>query len=371
MKTKIIDISKFTLNKAFYGEIDLLITIKSFNLQAIRKRYLESKKNKNKRTGSVERRAVTEGGLASIKIKNGRIHEETVLGKFPEPRGIDYLNGILAFSSENKLYIIKNQKLYTISNPWFSYIHTCKINPFDNAKVLVSSSGFDCIFEYDYIQNTQTFEWFAWENGFEFGIDPETGDRIYLSRSKEKAAEYKNKGLNHLLIDATKDSFLPTSKRAAFINSVVYNPKDKNQIIATFFHEGTVYAIDRESGKTTALLQGLLNPHGGNIHANKTIATSTKSGEVFIKTEEEELRYQFKNLPEKKPELGDFEWIQNAIFLDGNIIAIDSNRNAFIIFNTEKECYDSISFNDNWAIQDLIDVSDFTEQQIEEIKAIS
>ena len=41
---KRIDISKFQRDSSFYGQIDLLLTVKSFDLQAIRKRYLESKK---------------------------------------------------------------------------------------------------------------------------------------------------------------------------------------------------------------------------------------------------------------------------------------------------------------------------------------
>ena len=41
---KRIDVSKFQRDSSFYGQIDLLLTVKSFDLQAIRKRYLESKK---------------------------------------------------------------------------------------------------------------------------------------------------------------------------------------------------------------------------------------------------------------------------------------------------------------------------------------
>ena len=51
-----IDLSQFQRDHSFYGELNLLLTVKSFDLQAIRKRYLASKKNK--RAGSVERRKV-------------------------------------------------------------------------------------------------------------------------------------------------------------------------------------------------------------------------------------------------------------------------------------------------------------------------
>jgi hypothetical protein len=354
METKCIDIADFKRDNSFYGEIDLLITIKSFDLKAIRARYLKSKNNKSKRTGSVERRAVTEGGVANISISKGEITSLNVLAKLPEPRGIDYHNGIIALSSEDKVFIIKENKIYTITDPWFSYIHTCKINPFDTSKVLVSSSGFDCIFEYDYINNIKTFEWFAWENGFEYGIDPESGEKIFLTRKPEKALEYKQKGINHLLIKGGKDSFLPTSKRAAFVNSVVYNPNNKEEILATYFHEGAVYSINRNTATANIVLSGLTNPHGGCMKQDNIMATSTKSGELVIKDEQSQSRYSFKKLSGKEEVLGDFEWIQNSIVMGDNIISIDSNRNAFVVFNPTKKVYDIISFDDNWAVQDLI-----------------
>ena len=49
-----IDLSQFQKDHTFYGELNFLLTVKSFDLQAIRKRYLASKKNN--RSGSVERR---------------------------------------------------------------------------------------------------------------------------------------------------------------------------------------------------------------------------------------------------------------------------------------------------------------------------
>ena len=39
-----IDLSQFQKDHTFYGELNFLLTVKSFDLQAIRKRYLASKK---------------------------------------------------------------------------------------------------------------------------------------------------------------------------------------------------------------------------------------------------------------------------------------------------------------------------------------
>ena len=44
-----IDISQFRRDSSFYGELNLLLTVKNFDLQAIRKRYLASKKKQSRK----------------------------------------------------------------------------------------------------------------------------------------------------------------------------------------------------------------------------------------------------------------------------------------------------------------------------------
>ena len=66
---KRIDISKFQKDSSFYGQIDLLLTVKSFDLQAIRKRYLESKKNKHSVNTHLRKQALS--GLVSLIINKG------------------------------------------------------------------------------------------------------------------------------------------------------------------------------------------------------------------------------------------------------------------------------------------------------------
>ena len=101
---KRIDISNFKKDSSFYKQIDLILTVKSFDLQAIRKRYLESKKNK--RSGSTQRREPALGGVVSLSIYKGKLFDEEVLTQLKEPRGIDFLHKKLAISSEDKVYVI-------------------------------------------------------------------------------------------------------------------------------------------------------------------------------------------------------------------------------------------------------------------------
>ena len=84
MRNKIIDLNCFTEDKKCWDTIELLVAVKSFNLQEIRKRYLSSQKRS--RTGSVERREPALGGIVYLKIENSEIIEEKILAKLTEPR---------------------------------------------------------------------------------------------------------------------------------------------------------------------------------------------------------------------------------------------------------------------------------------------
>lgn len=64
MQIEKIDISSFSKSSTFYGEINALVTIKSFDLQAIRKRYIESRTNKGEK-----RVVLNEDNLPSVALQ--------------------------------------------------------------------------------------------------------------------------------------------------------------------------------------------------------------------------------------------------------------------------------------------------------------
>ena len=354
MNTKKIDISKFRRDSSFYGEIHLLLTVKSFDLEAIRKRYIKSRQNVSSRVGSVERRKISIGGIVKLTIHKGVLSQDEILTKIPEPRGIDSFNDLIAISSENMVFIISGTDIKEISNPWFSYIHTVNFNRKSKERILISSSGYDAIFEYDLNTKNKTYEWFAWENGFSHGYDPQTGNKFYLTRKEEDYLRYKELGEECIFIADPVNQILPTAKRSAFINSVVYDLENHKDIIATFFHIGAVFSISKTSNKTTKRLDGLKSPHGGRKYGNGYLGTSTSGGMVVTGTLDRKVGYFFNSLPGKPEYLGDLEWLQNSIVVNNNIVTIDSNRNSFVIFNPEKKYIDIIPFNTNWAIQDFI-----------------
>lgn len=355
MEEIITDITGFTRSSDFYGEINLILTVKSFDLQSIRKRYLQSRKNKSGKTGSVERRKPALGGLVSILLNNGKVKQREILCKMPEPRALDLNHDQFACASEQAVFVLNSTgQVQTLTDPWFSYIHTVQFHPADTEKILISSSGFDLIREYQFHSKELTFEWLAWEHGFNKAKDPETGKSVILTRHPDEANELTRRNKANILIKNPEKDHLPTAKRAAFINSVTYHPNKSSQLLATFFHDGKVYKIDTQSKLAEEVLSDLKNPHGGHIWNDRMIATSTGSGEIVIKKNDKQQRLSFKNLDGKPDFLSEMEWIQNTLSHEEFLIAIDSNRTSFVIINPEKQLYDVLPYDSNWAVQDIV-----------------
>lgn len=335
----------------FYKSVDLIVTIKSFDLQAIRQRYLRSKQNTSGKSGSVERRKVSLGGLAHLKITGGELEVKSLIKDLREPRGIAQDQGRLAISLEDRVLIFEDGRSYQLQYPWFSYIHTLNFHPSQAERILVTSSGFDSFFEFDFRSGKLLKEWFSWEHGLDIGHNKE-GEEVRITRDKEVAKSYKNQGLAHLFIADPGQDHLPTAQRAAFINTARY--ADEESVYCTLFHEGTLRRVEIRSGDSEILLSGMKSPHGGQKLSNgPLLCTNTAGGEVWLKMHGELECFSFQGLAGKAPEMEGVEWIQNTLAHEGIFISIDANRNTLVVFDPEKECYDLLPFDPNWAIQDL------------------
>lgn len=353
-------------DSGFYGELELLLTIKSFDLQAIRKRYLASRGKKSGVAGSVERRDPGEGGIVHLRLSEGKIRHAEILTRMREPRGIDVFGSgfmgreqverktdqqAIAIAAENEVYWSSGVKQGVLRDPWFAYLHTVQFHPSNPFRLVLSSSGFDYIREQDLLADKPLFEWLAWEHGYAEGRDPETAETVILTRDPLRAAMAEKEGKRVLLVPDPPDVPIPTARRAAFINSVAYDSDPERGFLATFFHQGCVMAIDR-MGKSRTVLEGLRNPHGGRPYGRGTLATSTAQGQVVWQLPEATTRFDLSSLEGKAPELGDWEWVQNSLCNTELIVAIDSNRTAFILIDPVGGRYDKISYDPDWAVQD-------------------
>jgi len=363
-----IDLNTFERTNSFYKPKAFLVTVKSFEMQKIRERYLKSRKRKNGRVGSVERRETARGGLVYVEIEQGVITHYEILSFLPEPRGIDVAADMIAVSTENVVHLINDSGVERIDDPWFSYIHTVQFNHCHAAdRLLVSSSGFDCIFEYDLNTYKRNWEWFAWEHGFNKGFNPETQKEVILTRRKEEARLLKAEGRDHIFISDPIKQTLPTAMRAAFINSVTYDCNARDKLLATFFHEGAVYRIDMNDGSAERILDGMKSPHGGRNFGDIYMATSTAKGEMVFS---DGRRISFSGLAGKPDELSDLEWLQNSAPFSDCIITIDANRNSFVLTDIENKQYDIIHVDPDWAIQDIAEVGEESKALVKKIKEI-
>ncbi|MFW5804278.1 MAG: hypothetical protein ACOCWG_03495 [bacterium] len=323
-------------------------------MQEIRERYLSSQKRS--KGGSVERREPAIGGLVYVEIKNGRIEKEEIITKYAEARGIDHKNNILILSSENKIFKIdmKQNSFQKFCNPWYSYIHTIKFNKEGN-KILVASSGVDTIMEIDVEDGKEIWTWNAWEEGLDRGLHPKTGEEYYITKNVARANYLKNNKKNVILIENPHIQKLPTALRTAFINSAEY---DKNgNILLTFFHDGDVKLLNKKNRKLSVLIDNLTKPHGGQQIKNKYLVTNTAGGEVTVWDKQELNKFIFSQLPGKDELLNTKEWLQTSHTVDNLIITIDSNRNSFVAIDHKKNEINLIPYNNNWAIQDFIILS--------------
>ncbi len=351
MKHIACDLKDFPENPTLLSELNVLFTVKSFDLQAIRNRYLASRERS--RTGSVERRESAEGGIVRATIANGRIRRQEILAKIVEARGIDMHMDRLAVSSDDKIFVFTpdSSEPEIIENNWFSYIHTVKWNT-DNSRLLVTSSGVDTIMELSTDSWEVIWGWNAWEHGINTGQDPRADQPHILTRSASEAETLQRQGKNVLLVTNPQAEPLPTALRAAFINSAEYD--EQGNVIATLFHDGEVLEIRRENDEYTTLIDGLTKPHGGMQFHDGYLVTDTAGGQVICTDNHRTYHYTFDHLPGKPENLENLEWLQTSHYLENVILTVDSNRSALICFDTQKQEKMTIPLDPDWAVQDFV-----------------
>lgn len=126
-----------------------------------------------------------------------------------------------------------------ISLPLFNALHS--ISRTRNGYI-VASTGLDLLVEFNSAGDI-LWTWWATDHGFE---QTPTGEL----RQLDKEADHRNIKYG-------------TLQQTTHVNSAAELPDGR--ILATLFHQGTVIAIDRETGKWTTLLEGLDHPHSVRV----------------------------------------------------------------------------------------------------------
>lgn len=222
--------------------------------------------------------------------------------------------------------VLKAGKLTrAIQNNLFNGIHAIKIN---HRSLYVTCSSTDSILEIDPITGEVIWEWIATEHGFNTSPN---GELINI----KKEVDYSSLGN------------IGTRHHTTHVNGV--EVFDEENILATLFHQDQLILINKLTGKHKVIYDKLTNPH--NIHKFKDgyIVSDTRGNRVIIFNSDLEV---------VKIVEGYFDWVQDAIDFDNNLIIANDNKGRLEIFNEDYELIKQINWDtDSRMISNIYKIS--------------
>lgn len=281
-----------------------------------------------------------------------------------EPYGVNASRNKMALATAQSVQLINMNTGETrlCHNPWLNQGHTVEFSP-DGKKLLVGSSGFDAVFEFDTESGETVWQWFAWDHGFD---QSKLGH--YVVRSEAKCKALKAMGHDVLLVDdPEKYPFgIPTRQKPAHLNSACYD--SHGRILVTLFHQGGGYVIDRNTGETKEVISGLSNPHKLSRRTRGGYFISdTKGGKLILLDEKYRREYEvaLAGMPgvARSPELSEF--LQNTTELREDLFAcVDIHRSSLWLIDVKRRRYRGIKFPAEWSVHDVASVGRNLDQRI-------
>ncbi|GCE27344.1 hypothetical protein KDA_28280 [Dictyobacter alpinus] len=202
--------------------------------------------------GSLQKPKEDQGGLLCLLDDTGNVKAELDLSM---PAGIvPSTNGFLIATMYDVQRVSRDLSRVepeTISLPSFNLLHSLSRS---QRGYLVASTGLDVIVEFSE-SGERLWDWWAVEHGFEHTPN---GEPRFLNKSED----YRGVKFG-------------TLAQTTHVNSVAELPN--GTILATLFHQGTLIAIDRESGNWQVVLDGLDHPHSVRI-LNEDYVTIADTG---------------------------------------------------------------------------------------------
>jgi hypothetical protein len=148
-----------------------------------------------------------------------------------------------------------------VSLPMFNMLHSLSRT---RQGYLVASTGIDALVEFK-PDGQLLWSWWAVQHGFEF---TPTGEQRVLDVS-----------VDH------RSTRYGTLTQTTHVNSAAELPDGR--ILASLFHQGTVIAIDRESGNWQTVVEGLDHPHAVRVldEQHFTVADTARGRALLIRME--------------------------------------------------------------------------------------
>ncbi|WP_313918268.1 hypothetical protein [Tahibacter sp.] len=345
-------LSDYTSDETLGNHLDLVFTVKHQQQRALN-RIMRSRLREGqpmKVLGGRTPRPYREGLLVHWALRNNFVQQMPV----KEPFGLDQSGMRLAVAAgdEVRVYDVQAEVIHVYRNPWFAQLHSVYFSA-DHSRLLVVSTGFDTVIEFDLASENLTWTWNAWDHGYD--VSP-AGMRV-----RRGTPDGGPRSPNLIVVDDPRDwnGFgLPTSLTAVHLNNACYQHHDS--IFVTLFHHGRAVTVDRSSGSAREVMTGLLNPHGFEPGWNgEYTVTDTRRGQVIFFSPNFDVKYVLTfdacEPSASRADLG--EWLQNVLHLDAGLYgAIDIHRSCIWLFEPTTRRYRRIAVDPDWAVQNVIAV---------------
>lgn len=189
--------------------------------------------------GSLQKPEEDQGGLLALLDENGQMKAGAELSM---PAGMALSDDgfmVASIYDVHKIAPDLSTIKETVSLPAFNMLHSLSRSKHG---YLVASTGLDSILEFAN-GGELLWSWWATDHGFE---QTPTGEPRLLDKTID------HRGIKY-----------GTLAQTTHVNSVAELPN--GTILATLFHQGTVIAIDRETGNWQTVLAGLDHPHSVRV----------------------------------------------------------------------------------------------------------
>lgn len=270
-----------------------------------------------------------------------------------EPYCVDIFENQIALCGGNYVEVVDTDtgEKRSFQHPWLRQAHSVQFSK-DGRRLLVSSSGFDAIFEFDVATAETCWEWFAWDHGLD---QSRLGE--YFVRSRERGEALIAKGHKVVFVDdpSQHELGIPTRYCPVHINGAFYD-HDEN-VLVTLFQQGAASRVDKATGATTDVASGLINPH--KLHPRREggyYVADTRRGELLLLDDDYQIvrRISLREAPGKVRSPTLTEFLQSVSELDDGLFAcVDIHRSTLWLIDVNVRRYRGVRFPREWSVHDI------------------
>ncbi|WKB55928.1 hypothetical protein [Eleftheria terrae] len=270
-----------------------------------------------------------------------------------EPYCIDMADNRVALCGGNYVEVVEVDSglKRSFRHPWLRQAHSVQISG-KGDRLLVSSSGFDAVFEFDISTGTTCWEWFAWDHGLNRSRLGE-----YFVRSRERGEALLAQGHQVVVVDdpSQHEFGIPTRLCPVHINGAFYD-RDES-VLVTLFQQGGAIRVDKATCEATTIASGLINPH--KLHPRSEggyYVADTRRGELLLLDDGFQVvrRLSFRETPQQVRSASLTEFLQSASELDDGLFAcVDIHRSMLWLVDIHGRRYRGVSFPREWSVHEV------------------